>query len=195
MSGSDDNDAGIISIYDVLKDAILKNQSVVVCYGRGSSPGSVRTIKPLRFFDNDFVEGIQIAPIVRNYAQNYRLSCILHVELNGVRVENVGAFERCWSLIEYYQRKQKLTERIESIGNGYSQLPSSVIKIHSGSYFWTYRPGLPCVHLKAPTDENMAAFVAIANAVAIEDWGGRTWKIIDAMFKYQIDWPGWYSYG
>jgi len=182
-------------IRDAIHDAILRHDGLVLRYGRGERPGSVRTVKPVAWLDDDLFEGIQEAPEIREYTQKYRLSCVLECTLNGKLLVNPAARVKCQGLIDYFERTQRLTEQINSIESSSNcSLPSNVCHLGNGQYLWTTRPGAPLVHLKAPSRQNIAAFVALANAVALEDWGGRTWVVIDAMFKYHIDWPGWYLY-
>lgn len=186
----------LLIIRDALIKAINQKINVTLRYGRGSKPGTTRVIKPISLIDEDFIEGIQLLPENRGYSQKYRISCIIECIINDQKYFSQAAQEKCKNYIEYYTRSEELNKKIQSIESRENFiLPKNIIKIKPGNYIWNYQTEKLGVHLTAPTDQNIAAFVELANAVAIEDWGGRTWVVIDAMFKYQISWPGWYLYG
>lgn len=190
------NSSDLPTMRSALDEAINKKLNVVLRYGRGSKPGRVRTVKALTFIDEDLIEGIQISPEKREYSQNYRISCILDCEIDGRLYTNIFAREKCRNYIEYYEKSEELSASVLLIEAGIEvRLPSNLTKIGTNDYIWRYKSGKPGVRLTAKRNQDVAAFIKIANAVAIEDWGGRVWVFIDAMFKYQISWPGWYAYG
>lgn len=178
-----------------LRSAIQAGQLVTFAYGRGSTPGSTRTVRPLAFLDDDLFEGVQVAPEERQDAQSYRASCVLFLSADGVVYENPHALDKCRYGIEQYKRGRRLDEQIAA-ANGATALalPAQVEMVQPGLYAWSYAPGVRPMRLRAPSDHAMAAFAMIVGAAAVESRTGHTQAIMDAMVRSCIDWPGWYSY-
>lgn len=178
-----------------LLKAIQEERSVLVVYGRGGRPGRERIVRPVRITDSDHLEGFQEAPERRSYSQHYRLDYIMECQIEETRYVNSEAVERSKFWIDNYERTQRLNAKVRLIeSTAFVNLPSSIERMSDASFLWKYRPGMAAIRLHAPDERNMAAFAAKVNAAAIEDWGGRSWVVIDAMLKYRVDWPGWYRY-
>ena len=196
MNSVADNCPETIAIRAALIEAIADGQTTTIRYGRGSNPGTERTIQPLAFLDEDLFEGIQIAPEKRAHAQTYRSSCILNLRVGTKSIENPAAYDKCRGALEYSTRSEKLATELATIKSSpLLDLPYNIERERECHYLWNYSYDKPPILLKAPSDQAIAAFVARTNAVAIEDWGGGTWVVIDAMFQYQVNWPAWYRFG
>jgi len=182
-------------IRELISSALQQNSTIQVAYGRGSNPGAERSLQLIRIIDNDLFEALQVAPEQRAMKQQYRCSAMLWVQIGNLRIVNRNAQERFAGLISHHKKQQVMLSEVQAIEEHFdAPLPHTIKLIKKGLYEWQYDASKPSIRLVAPSGSMLNAFTRRIREVAFEDRGGRGWVIIDAMLKYQIDWPAWYYY-